>query len=60
MGLFGNILKLGMDIVESPVSVVKDVVTLGGLLTDEERSYTGSKLEDIQDDWDSIKDSLDD
>ena len=60
MGLFGKILKLGMDIVESPVAVVKDVVTMGGVLTDKERSYTMSKLEDVQDDWDSIKDSLDD
>jgi len=59
MGLFGKMLKLGMDIVEAPVSVVKDVVTLGGALTDK-KPYTMSKLEDIQDDWDSIKDSLDD
>jgi len=60
MGLFGKILKLGMDIVEAPVAVIKDVATLGGALTDKKQPYTMSKLEDLQDDWDSIKDSLDD
>jgi len=60
MGFFGKVLRLGMDIAETPIAITKDVVTLGGLLTDSEQSYTKSKLEDLQDDWDSIKDELDD
>lgn len=58
MGLFGKIARLTMDIVETPVAVVKDIATMGGEFTDRNRSYTGEKLEDIQDDWDDIKDNL--
>lgn len=60
MGFFGKLGKLGLDLVELPVAVVKDVATLGGSLTDKNRPYTSQKLEDIQDDYDEMKDALDD
>mgnify|MGYP003464487569 FL=1 len=60
MGIFGRIAKLALDIIETPVAVIKDVATLGGALTDQDKPYTLKKLEDVQDDYDSIKDKLDD
>ena len=60
MGIFGSIAKLALDIIETPVAVIKDVATLGGALTDQDKPYTLKKLEDVQDDYDSIKDKLDD
>lgn len=60
MGFFGKLGKLGLDIIELPVAVTKDVITLGGSLTDKSRPYTAQKLEDIGDDYDEMKDSLDD
>lgn len=60
MGFFGKLGKLGLDLIELPVAVVKDVATLGATLSDEGRPYTARKLEDLQDDYDEMKDSLDD
>lgn len=36
MGLFSSIVKLGVSVVKTPVAIVKDTVTLGGVITDEE------------------------
>ncbi len=64
MGLFGKILKTGLDVVTSPVEVVKDVVTLGGVLTDNEcgnrGTYTERRLRRLADDAEEVRDSLDD
>lgn len=59
MGFFGKLTKLVLDVVETPVAVVKDIATLGGSLTDKDKPYTQKKLEDIQDDYDELKESLD-
>ncbi len=59
MGFFGKLTKLALDVIETPVAVVKDVATLGGSLTDQDKPYTQQKLEDLQDDYDELKDSLD-
>lgn len=59
MSFFGKLTKLVLDVVETPVAVVKDIATLGGSLTDKDKSYTQKKLEDIQDDYDELKESLD-
>jgi hypothetical protein len=60
MGFFGKLGKLVMDTIETPVAIVKDVATLGGVLTENDESYTSKKLSDIQNDWDEMKESLDD
>lgn len=59
MSFFGKLGKLVMDVVETPVAILKDVATLGGSLTDEKKPYTQQKLEDIGDDWKEMKQSLD-
>ncbi len=60
MGFFGKLTKLALDLIETPVAIVKDVATLGGALTDKDKPYTQKKLEDIGDDYDELKESLDD
>lgn len=59
MGFFGKLGKLVLDVVETPVAIIKDTVTLGGSLTDQDKPYTAQKLEDIQNDYDGMKDALD-
>ena len=59
MGFFGSLLKTAMDIVETPVAIVKDVATMGGALTDQDEPYTIQKLKEAGKDWDKAKDSLD-
>ena len=60
MGFFSSLTKLALDVVATPIAIVKDVVTLGGELTDEKGSYIGRKISDIEDDFDDLKESLDD
>lgn len=60
MGFFNQLVKLGLDVLETPIDIVKDVVTLGGSITGKETPYTIEKLKEIGKDYDKIKDSLDD
>jgi len=58
MGLFGKLLSIALDIVETPIAIVKDVATLGGTLTDETKPHTQQKLEELGDDYEDFKDEL--
>jgi hypothetical protein len=58
MGLFGSLLKTIVDVVETPIAMVKDVATLGGTLTDQKRPYTEQKLEELGEDWDDAKQQI--
>jgi len=60
MGFFNNLAKLALDVIETPIAIVKDVATMGSALTDEGKPYTQRKLEDLQEDFDGMKDSLTD
>lgn len=53
MGLFGNLVKLATDVVVLPLAVAKDVVTLGGAVTDEDPA-TLDKLGDIVEDIEDV------
>lgn len=59
MSIFGKLLKTTLDIATTPIDVAKDVVTLGGALTDQRKPYTAQKLDRLQDDAEEIRDSLD-
>ena len=50
MKLFGQIVRTLVNVVELPVEIVKDVVTLGGMITDQDESYTRKQLEKIAED----------
>jgi len=55
MGLFGGLFKLAADVVTTPLDIVKDVVTLGGEITDEESAIL-KKLGKLDDDMDELLD----
>ena len=46
--MFGKLLKAVVQVVEIPVAVVKDVVTLGGVATDKRQPYTSEKIDEIK------------
>jgi len=60
MGLFGKLLKTGLDVVTSPIEVVKDAATMGGLLTDRDETYTMKRLKRLADDAEEVRDEVDD
>jgi hypothetical protein len=54
--MFGKLFKAVLNTAFLPVEVVKDVVTLGGTLNGEDETYTGKRLEKIQDQIDEALD----
>ena len=48
MGLFGQIIKTVINIATLPVDIVKDVVTLGGTMSEQDEPYTAQKLDKIK------------
>jgi hypothetical protein len=47
MGLIGNLISATVNTALLPVSVVKDTITCGGLLTDDEEPATLSRIKKI-------------
>ena len=60
MGLFGKLLKTTFDVVTLPVDIVKDVATMGGVLTDENKPYTAQKSKRLGGDLEEVRDEVDD
>lgn len=58
-GFVNKLVKAGMDLVELPVAVVKDTLTLGGSITDQDEPYTIQKLKEVGEDYDAAKAELD-
>lgn len=56
MSFFGNLVKTVADVVTSPIEVVKDVATLGGVCTGEEESYTSKRIRKLGEDLENIVD----
>lgn len=46
-GMLESLAKVAVGVVKTPVSLVADVVTLGGALTDKNQPYTADTLEEI-------------
>lgn len=59
MSIFGKLLKTTINIATSPIDIVKDVVTLGGTMTDQDKSYTSQKLEELDNNLEEIKKEAD-
>lgn len=61
--MLSNLLKTIGNIAVTPVDVVKDVCTFGGVFTDRRETYTGSRLKKVvkkaKDTADDIEDLLD-
>jgi hypothetical protein len=46
--MFGNLLKAAIGlVVETPVALIADVVTMGGVLSDKKQPYTATALEKV-------------
>jgi hypothetical protein len=50
MNIFAGLLSAAARIVTLPLTVAADVLTLGGVLTDRDRSYTGKQIDNIVND----------
>ena len=49
-----GLLNLLSDIVTTPIAIVKDIVTMGGELNDQDQTYTGKKIDKILEDIDDL------
>lgn len=47
MKIFGSLLEAVLDTATLPIDVAKDVVTMGGAMTERQEPYTFSKLKKI-------------
>jgi hypothetical protein len=48
--MFGDLLKAVVGVVvETPVALVADVITMGGALSDQDKPYTAQALEKVMD-----------
>jgi len=56
MGLFDSLFTAAIHVATTPLDIVKDVVTLGGTLTDED-SAIAQKLRKLGDDAEKISNS---
>lgn len=46
--MFGNLLKAVVGtVVETPISVAADILTLGGAITDKDEPYTATTLKNV-------------
>ena len=45
--MLGDLLKAVVNVVETPVSLAADLITLGGSLTDRDKPYTASTLSNL-------------
>jgi len=62
MGFFTALQKVAkatVDVVVTPVEVVKDIATMGGLLTDENEPYTVQRLKKAKENLEDSYDELD-
>lgn len=49
MKLFGQLVRTVVNTALVPVAVVKDVLTLGGIATEEDEPYTAQALQKLKD-----------
>lgn len=50
MSLFGKVVKLVVNVAALPIEVAKDVVTLGGVSTEQRKPYTAQRIEKLVED----------
>ena len=59
MSIFKKLIKAGVDTALTPVEIVKDEATLGGVSTGKEKPYTQDRLEKIKKALEDAYDELD-
>ena len=60
MSIFGSLLKTVIDTATLPIDIAKDVVTMGGVMTERQEPYTVSKLKKIDRDLGDVADDAGD
>jgi hypothetical protein len=60
MSLFGKLLKTAIDVATLPIDITKDVITMGGVLEDEDKPYTAQKFERLGSDLKQVINEVDD
>lgn len=60
MSILGKAFKTITHTMSTPVDVIKDIVTLGGVITGEEEPHTIQKIKKIIDDIDELGEEIDD
>ncbi len=53
MSILGALIRTAVNVSTLPIDLVKDVVTLGGTLNDQDQTYIGKKFDQIKDEADS-------
>lgn len=58
MGLFGKILATALDVVTTPIAIVKDVIPGAGGYVDGNDSKTSDKMDKISDDLKKVREDI--
>lgn len=58
MGLFGKLLGTAIDVVTTPIAVVKDAIPGAGGYIDGNRSHTGRKVGEVVDDLKEVREEI--
>ncbi len=59
MSVLRKIAKTCFDLATTPIEIAKDVATFGGVLTDNDESYTGKHLKQLDKDLKEIRNAID-
>jgi len=60
MSIFGKLTKTLIHTATAPIDIVKDVATLGGVITEEDEPYSLQKAKKVLEDLDELGDEIDD
>lgn len=58
MSFLGKLASSVVGVVVSPIDVIKDVVTMGGVLSDKDEPYTVTRAKQIANDLTSLPDEI--
>lgn len=56
--LLKGVVKLTTNVASMPVEMVKDIVTMGGELTDQDKMYTQKRIDKTMKDFDELEKDL--
>jgi hypothetical protein len=47
--MLGDLMKAAVGVVTAPIAIAADIVTVGGILTGKDETYTGAQVEQVVD-----------
>tara|TARA_R110002020_G_scaffold475890_1_gene713797 strand:+ start:47064 stop:47249 length:186 start_codon:yes stop_codon:yes gene_type:complete len=59
MSFLGKLTRAAVGVVVSPIDIAKDVVTMGGALTDKDEPYSVTRAKQVANDITSLPDEID-